>query len=242
MRTAILDFAALEAAAVCVSREETRYYLNGVCLEISPRSTFYVATDGHRMVTIRLDLSSDQPDNSLLGSFIVPADKCKPFKLTAREKTYERTVTLSAPDGDAGKLAFTLTRDNGESVSFKMIDGTFPDWRRVIPTEVENSLAVLSFNWGYLESFEKVAKVLGMSAPELEPGNNGPALLHYGPGDYKALGVLMPKRASATGKKGKPGWLDLIADPPAPEKLKPAAPLDIDEPDRYAMQGLTAAA
>jgi hypothetical protein len=56
----------LGAAVAFASKDEARYYLNGVCLEIDARGVTYVATDGHRMIAYRDDMEDPEaPDNLL---------------------------------------------------------------------------------------------------------------------------------------------------------------------------------
>src|SRR4051812_43815958 len=51
--TSTINLRILAAAVPFASKDETRYYLNGVCLEIEPRAVTYIATDGHRMIAYR---------------------------------------------------------------------------------------------------------------------------------------------------------------------------------------------
>lgn len=96
-----------------ISSEETRYYLNGICLD----GRNIVATDGHRM-----------------GVFPVGNS----FKATGRMILPRKAVSvmrkLPAPVGfsfsNLGR--FQLVYD-GFVITAKSIDGTFPDWTRVVP-------------------------------------------------------------------------------------------------------------
>jgi DNA polymerase-3 subunit beta len=97
----------LKAALYCASNEESRYYLRGVHLSTSGHM---VTTDGHRMFVAKLAEAVSQ-------DVIIPLD------------------TVKAALKLAGKKAETLEL-NGNTlggVTFTPVDGTFPDWRRVIP-------------------------------------------------------------------------------------------------------------
>lgn len=97
------------AVAFAVSTEETRFYLQGVYLE----PTAATATDGHRLAHVTAALPSFQP-------IIVPS----------------KTVALW-PKGSAHvSLSSTKIRiqTNDVVLTSKLIDGTYPDYRRVIPT------------------------------------------------------------------------------------------------------------
>lgn len=82
LATSIINLRVLAAAVAFASKEETRYYLKGVCLEIEPRAVTYIGTDGHRLIVYRDEKQDkDAPDNLLLGTFIIPTAHCKPHKL-----------------------------------------------------------------------------------------------------------------------------------------------------------------
>jgi len=49
-KTATLSIPALKACNLFASKEDVRYYLNGVLVTVTERATLYVATDGHRLL------------------------------------------------------------------------------------------------------------------------------------------------------------------------------------------------
>lgn len=104
------DLAALFApVAFAISTEETRHYLNGIYLE----PTAATATDGHRLAHAKADLPVFQP-------IIVP----------------RKTVGI-LPKGSA-RVSLSSTKIRVQTADMvmtsKLIDGTYPDYRRVIPT------------------------------------------------------------------------------------------------------------
>lgn len=110
------------SAAEC--DDPARYYLNGTLLAVRDEQLLAVATNGHMMAEIVLgDAPVDWPD------VILPA------KLTA-------LLVRLLKDGD-GDVEVALD-EGGSRVRFvwddwtitsKLVDGTYPDWRRVIPNE-----------------------------------------------------------------------------------------------------------
>ncbi|MGU9981537.1 DNA polymerase III subunit beta [Phreatobacter sp. HK31-P] len=121
----------LEAAAVlelfrrpqfAISTEETRYYLNGIFIEIADGNLNAVATDGHRLCKTSVAL----PDGlTEMKSVIVPRG------------SVARIIDLAAAGSplEFGISAAKITVKVGEtSYSSKLIDGTFPEWRRVVPS------------------------------------------------------------------------------------------------------------
>lgn len=105
-----------ERVGFAASTEETRYYLNGIYMHNDDSFVRYAATDTHKLVS--LSSSEKWPDDA--PGVIVPT------KLIA--------ILASAGEGqiawDDKKLQFT----NGPvTITGKLIDGSFPDYRRVIP-------------------------------------------------------------------------------------------------------------
>jgi DNA polymerase-3 subunit beta len=126
---------ALKAALQCVSKEETRYYLHGVCVTAGCGEVTYVATDGHALFAYRRDTQS--ADN-LVGTWIIPAGIVAKLKLPshkAKNRVAYETATLT--DVSGGYLNLKCDADE-TSTTFKPIDGTFPDWRRVVPDGVDH--------------------------------------------------------------------------------------------------------
>jgi DNA polymerase III subunit beta len=129
---------ALDRVALCISNEETRYYLCGVHISQAGRKAEWLrlcATDGHRLA--RHDLA--MPDGAVLPerqnhdgrsglSVIVPRDGVA--NLVKLLGAVADTVTV---DIDDHRLSVAATAAGWRYVS-KLIDGTFPDYDRVIPT------------------------------------------------------------------------------------------------------------
>jgi DNA polymerase III sliding clamp (beta) subunit (PCNA family) len=99
----------LRAALICASTEKVRYYLNGVYVD--PLG-YVVSTDGHRLFCGKIDVS-DLPE---FNGWIIPSDALK------RALTGYKNETIDISPNRCGDM------------SCLSVDGTFPDWRRVIPT------------------------------------------------------------------------------------------------------------
>lgn len=203
---ATIDIRALAAISHSVSTEETRYYLNGVCVEIDESGCTYVATDGHQLSATRREYAEP---SQLVGRWIIPAEICRHFKTTRRRDCFDAVLTQV----EGGKLALEYM---GQSVIFAPIDGTFPDWRRVVPSSTNGETA--QFSTKILSQLSKVAKTLGNDCGQLLISHNGhgPALIGFGCDDDNAFGVLMPFRGA--GPECLPAWVHHV-----PEELKIAA-------------------
>ncbi len=117
----------IDRTRFAISTEETRYYLNGIFIHVSDEELRAAATDGHRLAryTIaRPDGAEGMPD------VIVPR-KCVAELRKLLEEALDSKVQI---DLSASKIRFTLGGENGVVLTSKLIDGTFPDYSRVIPT------------------------------------------------------------------------------------------------------------
>lgn len=129
---AAADFKRLiERTQFAISTEETRYYLNGIYLHVEEGKLRGVATDGHRLAL--LDLAAPAGAEKIPG-VIIPR---KTVGEVQRLLDGAQTVTIELSEG---KIRFTA----GEVVlTSKLIDGTFPDYRRVIPQSNDKVLGVV---------------------------------------------------------------------------------------------------
>lgn len=113
----------LDKAKFAMSTEETRYYLQGVYLHIAGDLLRGVATDGHRLAQVDCALPADAAG---MHGVIVP-----------RKTVAEMIKAASGAAGDVTlSVSDTKIRMETDTVSItsKVIDGTFPDYTRVIPT------------------------------------------------------------------------------------------------------------
>lgn len=129
-------------AAFAISAEETRYYLNGIFLHVEGRDDAFwlraVATDGHRLAR----LEREAPDGSaLMPGVIVPRKTVAEVqKLLGDPAFAEGAVQVEMSEA---KLRLTFGEGAGALVlTSKLIDGTFPDYQRVIPRDNPRRLAV----------------------------------------------------------------------------------------------------
>lgn len=212
MLTAKINVGALKAAALAASKELSRHYLNGVLIEVSPRAVVYVATDGQMLFAYRDGLSERDPDNMLLGDFIVPVPVIKSIKL---KKSVSESASLR--DLTNGDGALTIKTADGGSYGFAPIDGTFPNWRAVAP-RATNGEAAGGYNPKHVAALVTAGKLSGAGRPDISYNGEQAALMVYP--RSAAFGVIMPLRG-ACGPSTAPVWID----PPKPEptKLKVAA-------------------
>jgi hypothetical protein len=194
MAIARISLPALRAAAQAASTDRARYYLNGVLVEISARQAIYVATDGHVLFACRDPLGEDEPDNDLVGNWIVPTATITLAKI---DKKLSPAAVLEG--GDAGSRLILRTASG--DLEFSPVDGTFPDWRRIVPREVERADPI-QFDPARLARLWKAGAIVGAPEPPLAPNGGGPALVLYA--DNNAVGLIMPLRCDITAASSSP--------------------------------------
>lgn len=212
-----IDLRAIKAASYAMSSEETRYYLKGVCLEISAaHGVLAIATDGHRIIAMQAAPGNggtvpgfDMP-NTL--EIIIPADTVKRIKLNKR---YSDGI-LRRMDGGQWQI-----EHDGQIWAFQPIDVSFPAWRRVLPKHVTPGERA-HFNPDYLADMKKAGEVYvkGADAAIITDGGN-PAWCRWDSDEVPGFGVVMPKRLLADAfTMNPPAWADWT--PPAPKQANAA--------------------
>ena len=116
----------IDKTRFAISTEETRYYLNGIYVHVSDETQPVLkaaATDGHRLARVTVP----RPEGAQGMPGIIIPRKCV-GELRKLLDEVDGTVQVSLSDT---KIRFGL----GNAVlTSKLIDGTFPDYTRVIPT------------------------------------------------------------------------------------------------------------
>lgn len=184
MTTITVNADMLRAALLCASSEETRYYLKGVFVDPAGK---LVSTDNHRMFVGTIDLAASE-HNPAPGSFtgwIICRDVLK------RALAGHKLPTI------------TIAPDRTGDIACQPVDGTFPDWRRVVPSEITGTVA--QFNPAYVADMGKIGLLLqdkpkrgyssaGLTA-RIHHNGEAPAGVTF-PGVEDAFAILMPIRGA----------------------------------------------
>ena len=180
----------IDKTRFAISTEETRYYLNGIFIHVSDETQPVLkaaATDGHRLARVtvpRPEGAAGMPD------VIIPRKCVSELRKLLDEVDGSVDVSLSE-----SKIRFGL---GNAILTSKLIDGTFPDYSRVIPTANDKLLKIDPKS--FMEGVDRVATIasektravklaldkdkitLSVTSPE-----NGTAAEEV-PGDYNAPG------------------------------------------------------
>ena len=128
----------IDRTRFAISTEETRYYLNGIFLHVADDDGGVLkaaATDGHRLARFTLARPAGAEG---MPDVIVPRKAVAELRKLL-EESMEGNVTV---DLSPSKIRFTLGGEGGVVLTSKLIDGTFPDYSRVIPTGNDKLLKV----------------------------------------------------------------------------------------------------
>jgi DNA polymerase-3 subunit beta len=125
----------IDRTKFAISTEETRYYLNGIYVHAAKRDKVAVlravATDGHRLASVEVPLPKGAAG---MPGVIVPKKTVTELRKLIEETSNDVDVALSET-----KIRFGF--DDAQLTS-KLIDGTFPDYERVIPAGNDKVLEV----------------------------------------------------------------------------------------------------
>jgi DNA polymerase-3 subunit beta len=127
----------IDRTKFAMSTEETRYYLNGIYLHAAKTGKTdvlrAVATDGHRLARMEMPLPAG---GAGMPGIILPRKAVGEVRKLLDEAEGEVTFALSATKAQVQMGSIVLTT--------KLIDGTFPDYERVIPQNNDKVLRVNS--------------------------------------------------------------------------------------------------
>ena len=125
----------IDKTQFAISTEETRYYLNGIFLHTATagkaETLRAVATDGHRLAQYEIPLPSGAKG---MPGVIVPRKTVGEVQRLIEDSEAEIAIEMSQ-----AKIRFTI---GDVTLTSKLIDGTFPDYARVIPLGNDKQLKV----------------------------------------------------------------------------------------------------
>ncbi|MCB1387952.1 MAG: DNA polymerase III subunit beta [Rhodobacteraceae bacterium] len=139
-----------EKSKFAISTEETRYYLNGVYMHVAEgedgRALRCVATDGHRLA--RIDSALPAGAEAMPG-VIVPRKTVNELRKLLEDDSADIAISVSETKVRFATAEIALTS--------KVIDGTFPDYSRVIPMGNQKRLEVDASD--FAKAVDRVATV-----------------------------------------------------------------------------------
>ncbi len=170
----------IDRTRFAISTEETRYYLNGIYLHAAESEGSpvlrAVATDGHRLARVEEPL----PDGAGgIPGVIIPRKTIAELRKLLDEESGDVEVGLSET-----RVQFTV---GTVMLTSKLIDGTFPEYERVIPRDNDKILRV-----GKKDFSDAVARVAAISSERSRPVKLSLAR------DLLVLSAASPEQGTAT--------------------------------------------
>jgi DNA polymerase-3 subunit beta len=184
----------LKALLLVAPKKDIRYYLNGILIDVRASDVTLVATDGN--VLLAVPVEEADIEERTIGQFIIDRamlDVIKPMKVGRASLPITLTI---GPDGACSVQGAT-------TASGKLVDGRYPDWRRVMPATCSGEAG--QYDPAYYGLWGDVRALLtggGKTHPVVhQNGRAGCARVsQLGRG---AIGVMAPLRTDAA---------DLVAD------------------------------
>jgi len=122
--------AALKKTSYAISTDETRYVLNGIFISFHDQKLTMVATDGRRLGLVENDLEYPESQD---GDIIIPT---KAVSELQRQLQTEGDIILKLKDN---QICFEL---ESKLIVSKLIDGSYPNYKQVIPGEAQERLEI----------------------------------------------------------------------------------------------------
>ena len=190
----------IDRTRFAISTEETRYYLNGIYLHATKNNEVpvvrAVATDGHRLA--RVEMTAPEGAAGMPG-IIVPRKTVLELRKLVEEGDGEDEVQIALGDT---KIRCAI----GEAaLTSKLIDGTFPDYDRVIPANNDKILEVDCKS--FAEAVDRVSTIstersraVKLAIEKRRPRRVGdqPGKRHRGRGTRGALSRAPRSRSAST--------------------------------------------
>ena len=172
----------LKAAKRFQASNDVRYYLNGILVSTDGK---IVATDGHRMIVIESEEAKSFESDTIIklyGTIPVSAHKCH----------------FHFIDENSGVVTMTNGHDmdTNKTMRFELVDGRFPDYKRVMPKGKREAVESIGLNLVYAGIAGDAIKDLGLkfvTAKLCFYGQNNATLMKVR-GIENADIVIMPTR------------------------------------------------
>ena len=139
----------LNKTKISISNDDTRHYLNGIYLHLteSQNRTYLtgVATDSHRLSSSSIEVDVGKSFHSIILPKKTVFQLCN-LLVDTNEKVLVQT--------SESKIQFKIGKTKLIS---KVIDGKFPDYKKVVPTDNDKNLTVISSD--FVQAIERVITV-----------------------------------------------------------------------------------
>ncbi len=121
----------LDRTSFCAAREDSRYTLNGVQLQIANQKATFIGTDGKRLAKIVSPISIDP---TIQGQYVISLKAVDEISKLLDDSSASINVSLSQDK---------ISVENGSTVlTAKLLSGQYPDVERVIPAKLAQQFSI----------------------------------------------------------------------------------------------------
>lgn len=147
---------------VCAStaKGDVRYYLNGICFQTDADANnllHAIATDGHRMSKGECEFLAHDYEKE---RSVIVSNECVSYLTSLLKDTSDEQVVLFL-----SSKFMSIKLSNGTAIRMKIIDGRFPDWKRVVPC---THTAVITLD--RLDFLESIKSSITLANPKFKGG------------------------------------------------------------------------
>ena len=121
----------VEKTSFAMAQQDVRYYLNGLFFGLSKSAVFGVATDGHRLAKTEIKAETNIQEST---SVIIPRKGISEII----KQIEDENIVMS---GVISKNHLKISGNNTEAIT-KLVDGKFPDYEKVIPTNSDKRIVL----------------------------------------------------------------------------------------------------
>ena len=182
---------AVAQVAIAAGRDDSLPTLTGVHIEVNEESVTLAATDRYRLAVREIQWDPTTPNISTTALL-----RARTIADAAKSLTGAKTVSISfAPSASNDRLAGFAS--DGKTMTSRMLDGTFPPYRHLLPQEVTTT-ALIEVST-FLDSVKRVALVTDKTVPLRLDFNNNTLSLEAGAGEEaqatEAIEILLTGEA-----------------------------------------------
>ena len=178
---------AVAQVAIAAGRDDSLPTLTGVHVEINEESVTFAATDRYRLAVREIQWQPTAPNTSTTALL-----RARTIADAAKSLTGSKDVSLSfAPAASNDRL--TGFAGDGKTMTSRMLDGTFPPYRHLLPQEITTTALIEVAT--LLDSVRRVALVTDKTVPLRLEFNNNILSLEAGAGEEaqatEAIDILL---------------------------------------------------
>lgn len=142
------------------AKNDVRYYLNGICFQTDDKANnllHAIASDGHRMAKGECEFLAHEYEKE---RSVIVSNECVTYLENTLKESRDEEVVLHLTSS-----FMSISLSDGTAIKMKIIDGRFPDWKRIVPCSYK-SIAFLDRE----EFVESIRSAITLANPKFKGG------------------------------------------------------------------------